>query len=311
MYSLNILNIILMFIIVMILVVFFLQYRKSMKEGYDEEYIDIMELFEEEPQPPKCKVAIALLMRKPIDLPIWFKHHRKIGISHFFIRLEDSPGWEDYLASQKDVTYEVSSSDKSGNNYETLMYRQLSFVNGSLKKAKQMGIDWIFHIDADELIHGSLKYLDDIHKKYKCVRLENAEAVFSENEETCFSAVKFLRCSKNAPCRSYVNGKGGGRVEDGVKLMGPHHFGYNDQIQGENVYEMPFKQLRVLHFDSCSFGAWAEKFKHLSDKKQNNIPFPYYSESIDAAVQAYDIYKKHNMKSLEKISSDLIYTLNE
>lgn len=233
---------------------------------------DILEFFEEEPRPPRSKVAIALLMRRPVDLPIWFKHHRKLGVTHFFIRLEDSPGWEDYLASQNDVTFELSSSDKSGNNYETLMYRQLEFVNKSLTNAQSMGIDWLFHIDSDELIHGSLSILDGISEKYKCVRIENAEAVFNENDSTCFSAVKFLKCGARAPCRSYINGKGGGRAEEGVQLQGPHHFGFNGQIQGESVYEVPFSKLHVLHFDSCSFGAWAEKFKHLSKEKKRQCP---------------------------------------
>lgn len=286
-----------------------LQYQKRTNE-YEEMFIDIMEMFEEEPQPPKCNVAIACLMRRPIDLPIWFQHHRKLGVKHFFIRLEDSPGWDEYLASQNDVTYEVHSSDKSGNNYETLMFRQIDFVNNVLNKSKRMGLDWVFHIDADELLHGSLQYLDDLDNTYKCVRLENAEAVFKEDEETCFSAVKFLRCGKGAPCRSYINGKGGGRVEKGVVLAGPHHFAYNNEIQGDSVYETPFKTLHVLHFDSCSFGAWAEKFKHLSNKHKNNTPFKYYEESITAAVDAYDVYKKYNMRSTSDVPESMIYELN-
>ena len=306
MFSTSILNILLLFLITAILITFYVQQRKN-KEEYEEYSLDVMELFEEEPQPPQCKVAIACLMRKPIDLPMWFKHHRKLGVSHFFIRLEDSPGWDDYLSTQNDVIYEVASSDKNGNNYETLIYRQIDFVNKCLSESRRLGIDWVFHIDADELLHGSLKYLDILDPKYKCVRLENAEAVFRENEESCFSAVKFLRCSKKAPCRSYINGKGGGRVENGVVLAGPHHFSYKNKIEGENIYQTPFQTLHVLHFDSCSFGAWAEKFKHLSAKKKDNMPFKYYHESIEAASNAYDTYKKFSMKDTDDIPEDQIY----
>jgi hypothetical protein len=275
-----------------------------------EEY-DIMEFFEQEPQVPRSKIAIATLMRKPIDLPIWLKHHRKMGITTFFIRLEDSPSWEEYLASQEDVVFEISNSDKSGNNYETLMYRQLDFVNKTLEQAKKMKINWLFHIDADELLHGQLNFIDDLHDKYKCLRLENAEAVFKEDDNTCFSAVKFLKCGKNAPCKSYVNGKGAGRIEDGVMLAGPHHFSFNKQIQGDNVYEIPFDILHVLHFDSCSLGVWIEKFKHLSKNAKDNVPFPYYRESIDAAVKAFNVYKEHNIKDLKDIDDELVYNINE
>jgi hypothetical protein len=99
-------------------------------------------------------------------------------------------------------------------------------------------------------------------------------------------------------------------VEDGVTgvtLMGPHHFGFKGEIQGKSVYEIPFKDLHVLHFDSCSFGAWVEKFKHLSKKKQENIPFGYYNESISAAVKAFDVYKRFNMTSLDGLEPDMVY----
>lgn len=293
----------------LILCVLFLFMWKKEKKVFYYEY-DIVELFEEEPHPPKCKVAIALLMRRPVDLPIWFKHHRKLGVSHFFIRLEDSPGWEDYLATQTDVTYEISNSDKAGNNYETLMHRQLAFVNMSLGKAHQMGIDWVFHIDSDELLHGSLAVLDELAPQDKCVRIDNAEAVFKEDDNTCFSAVKFLKCSSGAPCRSYVNGKSGGRAVEGVRLQGPHHFSFNGEIHGENIKEVPFSRLHVLHFDSCSFGAWAEKFKHLSKQKKDNVPFPYYNQSMEAATKAYDIYKEHNMKTLDGVPEEIVYDIN-
>lgn len=298
-------NIISIFVIISATLIYFMEKWKN----EEKVLYDVMEFFEEEPILPKGKVAVSLLMRRPIDLPIWFRHHRRLGVSHFFIRLEDSPGWDDYLASQNDVTFESSSSDKTGNNYETLMYRQVDFVNKSLEKAKHINIDWLFHIDSDELLHGSLAVLDELDGNFKVVRLDNAEAVFSENEDTCFSAVKFLKCSNSAPCRSYINGKSGGRVENGVELIGPHHFGYHGAISGQNIYNIPFEKLHVLHFDSCSFGAWAEKFKHLSQKKKDNIPFPYYQESMDAALQAFDVYKKYNMKSLDDIPNDQVYEL--
>lgn len=259
--------------------------------------------------PPKSNVAIATLARKPVDFPIWLEYHRKIGVQRFYIRLEDTPGMEDYLAAQKDVDLEVSTSDKSGNNYETLMHRQAEYVNKAMRKAKDEGMHWVFHIDSDEMIHGQLNLLDGLDAKYKCVRMQNAEAVFTENEYTCFSAVKFIKCGGDAPCRSYTNGKGGGRVVDGVELAGPHHFAFNGQMEGENVYEAPFEKLHVLHFDACSLGGWIEKFAHLSKNAQNNVPFAYYKESMDAAVKAYEVYKKHTMKALDGLPPDMVYSL--
>lgn len=251
------------------------------------------------------KVAVAVLMRKPIDIFLWLKHHRELGISHFFLRIEDTPGLEEFLKTQQDITYEIKSSSKE-NNYETLQKRQIEFVNQSMEKAKRKGIQWLFHIDADELLDGSLEFLSRLDDKYKCVKVENVEALYEEGLESCFAAKKFLKCSeKGTSCRSYVNGKGGGKVVDGVSLSGPHDFSYRGKIGEEATYQVPFEKLHVLHFDSCTFGSWSEKFQHLS-KGAKDVPFSYYNDSMEAAVKAYEIYQKYTMK--KEVDPSQVYT---
>ncbi len=240
------------------------------------------------------KSGIALLMRKPIDLMLWLEHHRKIGIDKFYIRLEDSPGIAAFLKTQKDVWFEEAESDKE-NNYTTLQKRQIDFVNKILPMARKDGIDWLFHTDADELLEGSVRsVLSKIPPEKKVGKLKNAEAVYGEEEATCFSSKKFIRCDKGGPCTAYVNGKGCGRTVEGVFLAGPHDFGYNGE---GGVYEIPFEDLHVLHFDSCTLGSWMEKFTHLSkNAKLDDIVFGYYKQSIEAAKQAEKVYKEHKMR---------------
>lgn len=252
-------------------------------------------------------VAIASLMRRPVDISLWLNHHRKMGVKHFYIRLEDSPGWVDMLESQKDVTLVVAASDVSGNNYETLQYRQHDFVNWAINQA--MGkYSWLFHIDADELLHGNLSILSALPKQVKCVHMQNVEAVYDpSNNDTCFSAKKFLKCSNGAPCKSYGNGKAGGRVEEGVSPHGPHMFIYKDGSDPSSYYEIPFDDLHVLHFDACSFGTWVEKYFHLGRNKQENIPFTYYNESIKASKDAFDTYQKYKMQ-LDGVDESFVYT---
>jgi hypothetical protein len=92
---------------------------------------------------------------------------------------------------------------------------------------------------------------------------------------------------------------------EGVALAGPHDFSYQGKIGDEATYKVPFDQLHILHFDSCTFGSWSEKFQHLS-KDAKNIPFTYYNDSVDAAMKAYEIYQKHTIN--KKISPNHIYT---
>ncbi len=266
--------------------------------------------FEQRDHEKQNKKAIALLMRKPEDLPLWIKHHRELGISKFYIRMEDTPGWDEFLKAQPDVEFELAESDKA-NNYNTLQTRQLDFVNKTIKKAQQDGIAWLFHIDADELLEGDLATLDTLSPDIKTITMQNVEAVYDGTEKTCFDARRFKRCAEKNICRSYGNGKSAGRIEPGVSLKGPHNFGYNGD-HNKNTIRIEFKDLHVLHFDSCSFGAWAEKFQHLSKGSTNKdtTPFPYYEESKKIAASAYETYMKTVGESGEKENDKDIYVRN-
>lgn len=67
--------------------------------------------------------------------------------------------------------------------------------------------------------------------------------------------------------------------------------------------EEPVKldDLEVEHYESCDFDIYKQKFKNLSvQDKNNDIPFSYYNESIDAAKENDDdklreIYSKYRV----------------
>lgn len=255
----------------------------------------------------KINVAVASLVRKPSDISIWLDKLREIGVVHFFLRIEDTVELKEFLMQQSDVTFEMGASSK-GNNYESLQRRQIDFVNKSIKSASAKGIDWIFHIDSDELLEGSFDFLDTLDPSYKCVKIENVEAIYNEDEESCFSSKKFIKCSKSgAMCRSYVNGKSGGLVSEHLRLAGPHDFSYKGDVGGDTTYRVPFEDLHVLHFDSCTFGSWVEKFKHLS-KEGQGIPFRYYNDSIKQVQNAYNTYKEYTMSNID-INKDHIHVI--
>lgn len=245
----------------------------------------------------RVKVAMALLVRKPTDLLLWFEHHRKAGISRFYIRLEDSPGTAAYLRTQEDVYFEEGTSDEE-NNYTGLIERQKIFVNAILPKAKADGMEWIFHVDSDELLEGDvLGTLESMPPDVLIGKLKNAEAVYTDGEPTCFSAKRFIRCDKGGPCTAYVNGKGVGRLVDGVTLGGPHDFVYKGKVDPKVTYQIPFEDLHILHYDSCTLGAWLEKFAHIAKKaKMDDIVFPYYKKSIEVATKAKDLYAETKMR---------------
>jgi hypothetical protein len=243
------------------------------------------------------RFGIAVLMRKPTDVGLWFEHHRKAGITRFYVRLEDSPGVAAFLKSQDDIFLEEGESDPE-NNYTTFQTRQKEFVNKVLPMAKADGVEWLFHIDVDELLEGDLAAaLALVPKEQVIGKLKNAEAVYQDSEPTCFSAKKFIRCDKGGPCTAYINGKGVARPVEGVTLGGPHDFVYKGKVDPVVTYQIPFDDLHVLHYDSCTLGTWLEKFAHMSKKaKLDDIVFPYYKKSIEVAVKAKELYKENKMR---------------
>ncbi len=245
----------------------------------------------------KPKLGITVMMRKPTDVALWFDHHRKVGITHFYVRLEDSPGVASFLKTQPDIYFEEGESDNE-NNYTNQITRQRDFTNKMLPKAREAGLDWLFRIDVDELLEGDvLETMAAIPSNMLIGKLKNAEAVYQDGEPTCFSAKKFIRCDKGGPCTAYVNGKGVARPVDGVTLGGAHDFVYKGKVDPSVTYQIPFDDLHVLHYDSCTLGTWLEKFAHMSKKaKLDDIVFPYYKKSIEIAVKAKELYKENKMR---------------
>lgn len=240
----------------------------------------------------KQRIAVATLMRSPVELPYWLDRYRDMGIVGFFIRLEDSPHWERYLRERDDVfLLEVGTSALDGSNYHTLMERQRDFVNSVLAKASRFDVDFVLHLDQDELLEGSLTAFEDVPADAMIVHLENAEAVYQNDprDTTCFSAKRFARCARGEGCRSYANGKAGGRPVPGVAFAGPHNFGWNGDT---TAHDIPFEALHVLHFDSCTLGSFVEKFFRIGRNADTaRIPFASYPANIAAAQAAHDAYR--------------------
>lgn len=227
----------------------------------------------------RVKVGIASMMRKPKNIEIWLDHHRSMGISRFYIRLEDTPELVDFLKNQPDVVLTEGTSDGS-DEYHRSFTRQNNHVDNSLKISD---MDWLIHIDSDELLRGDLNEISNLPTTVRTIYMKNKEAVYAKipnDGDICFQAKRFRNClEENSGCVSYVNGKGGGRVDNDVSCNGVHRF---KSTFGEEQ-EREMSSLSVEHYESCDFGQYKSKFKHLAQNTQTDAPFPYYKESIEAA----------------------------
>lgn len=236
------------------------------------------------------KVGIVCMMRNPQEIHWWMEYHREMGVTAFFIRLEDSPHWESYLRQRDDVfLLDTGESDPQGNNYITQMYRQGDIVNKAIDWCVENPgkIDFLFHIDQDELLSGSFDFLRELDARINVLLLRNMEAQYDVSDPSkdavCFNAKLFLKCwEPNSGCRSYANGKSGCRVHAKVRYHGPHMMKYGDETEGERFLNVPFETLHVKHFDSCTLGSFVSKFHHMDKKADKKvILFPLYLKNME------------------------------
>lgn len=244
------------------------------------------------------------MIRNPQEIHWWISYHKSMGVSAFFIRLEDSPHWEQYLRENNDVWYmESGSSDPYGNNYVTQADRQGVFVNRIIDwcvnhRDDAKRIDFLFHIDQDELLHGSFDFLSKLHKDTKVLHLKNTEAQYDTDDRftdaTCFRAKGFVKCwEPGSSCRAYANGKSGCKIDPEVRYHGPHNMIYKNMTSTHPFYyDIPFEELHVRHFDSCTIGVFASKFHHMSKGLDTKpIPFPKYLSSLEKIKNLYLSYR--------------------
>jgi len=250
--------------------------------------------------PNASGIGVISMIKDPKNIETWLKHHRNLGIRRFYIRLEDTPNLESYLNSQPDIHLKIGKS-AGVNEYDEIQTRQHAWVNEALKTAINDGIKWIVHIDADELLSGQMSEILTLPQSVRTFWMQNKEAKFSKvpgKNDNCFAASRVVNCGKsNNSCVAYQNGKAGGRVATDVEAHGPHRFKSNRENKPTKL-----RKVFVLHYESCDFDIFKNKFKNLAvQDKKVDIPFPYYNESIAAAKKnddkkLYEIYQKYRVE---------------
>jgi len=177
------------------------------------------------------KIGAVTMMKDPKNLETWLQMNRKAGISHFYIRLEESPDVLPFLQEQEDVTI-VKGKSSGVNEYNEIQTRQDLMVNDFLEQAQTDGnqIQWIIHMDADELIEGDLDEIRQQPENVHTFWMQNEEAKFDKiprKQDNCFVASKFYDCAERPDkCVSYGNGKSGARVCKETSANGPHRCKY-------------------------------------------------------------------------------------
>mmetsp|Transcript_7722 Transcript_7722/g.18545 ORF Transcript_7722/g.18545 Transcript_7722/m.18545 type:complete len:410 (+) Transcript_7722:33-1262(+) len=276
----------------------------------------------ERPAQP-ARTAIVMLSRHPPDLKTWIRYHlHHAGVEHIFIKAEDSPQVAELVrqlpaADQEKVSvWESSAASLLGvdsrppDDYTTLQARQTAVMARAKSACEEKGIDWLIHIDDDELLYtpqhrtiGDL--LAAVPSAFLQAYLPNVEAVYNSPEvESCFEQTDKVNLNRYT-FQSYANGKSAVRVAaKEVHPAGPHLWrdSLNQDLQSVHLDQEPFgAPIMVVHYESCPFSRWQDKFWELgntSPESISRIPFPFYRKSISQMQTCRSVGKDQSLSSL-------------
>jgi hypothetical protein len=264
-------------------------------------------------QGPEARVGIASLQRQPLDVESWMKYHRNVGILFFYFWFEDCPeqlplvyGLGEKLGAVVYAELGPTVDRSREDNYFDLMTRQSSFVNRMIRKARIDGVEWLFHIDDDELffVHDGIKAglaLARVPQSYDTVHFNNWEGFAPKAVNGSWytdRGVKYLPASCANSFSAYSNGKSVTRTRPAQRFNGPHHFTGRE-------YHFPEDIAVVLHHDGLPMSKtdmppklWLRKNQLRLTSNLAKIPFKSTHDAVQALLSGnkaavLEAWKKH------------------
>ena len=229
------------------------------------------------------------MTKRPANFETWLHYHRQVvGVCRFYLRVEDTPWLERYLASPTWRDCVVATyAQCTLRDWVDQTQRQRAHVARSIMQARTDGMTHLLHIDDDELLYcaqGAATLRDaaiaagpercDLHS------LTLEAIVPSESCADPFREARVFRhctadfCSYGGD--AYCTGKSIGVLRHpNLVMAGPHHFdchswdrgGEADCAANGPITKSSTKQLVLptnvavtVHFESCVYDKWLDKF---------------------------------------------------
>ncbi len=242
------------------------------------------------------RVGIVSMMREPgALLEPWVHYHKRLGFSDFIVLFDDPEDEGLAAADGHSGLHGVPVDDGVRKQWRQLRHwqecgehtdstvgaRQMLNIEYGFNLARELGVDWLLHIDIDELFH--LKSGDVIgHVSHLAESEKNAAAYFNYEAvpetfqvDDCFRQVTLFKkppklLQHQGITRAgvwpegrryfnfYNNGKSMVRVDSGVFPLGAHRWAR----ERDPLRWVSFFNPAVLHYSVCGFGAFQQKYRH-------------------------------------------------
>jgi hypothetical protein len=232
------------------------------------------------------QLALTTMVRNlDATFAVWCAHHLTL-FDTILLWIDDAAELASpFLPRDARVVIQLGDQDASRSGHGSFMLRQDANSNRALKVCLERGIDWLCHLDADELLFAASReaLLAEMTPECGQIRFVNHE-IWPVWE----AANPFVNCTvfkvngRNPFFHFYRNGKAAVRCAPAVVARGAHKF------VGAVGQEKVSTSSVVLHYACATYALWWSKYVHLGefpsfwwDDPAMPIPRGFHLESRD------------------------------
>ncbi len=252
-------------------------------------------------------VGIVATVREPVwIIESFLRYHLQRGFAHIFLFFDDPDDPAIEVANQfqnvsaipcddqiRDRQSRCRSFQSVGQFHHEIMGRQILNAEIGLELAARIGLDWLLHIDGDELFYTSgdvSEHFEFIPSSVGSVSYRNFEGIPETwetynyfREVTLFKKHEHLlerggadiyrqRLDRSIYLLGYGNGKSATRVLPGVLPNGVHLF-----TRADSHHELLTASGGpvILHYINCGFSYYCRKYLRLGSDSWLGVPVPF------------------------------------
>ncbi|MGA8939188.1 MAG: glycosyltransferase family 2 protein [Acidobacteriaceae bacterium] len=218
----------------------------------------------------------------------WCSYHLS-AVDRIYLWLDDPrEASSPVIPSDDRIRVRVGAQCTANSRHGDLMFRQNENTNRALHSCCKRGIDWLIHLDTDELLSTPTRKI--LHRNlptgFGNITIPNHEVCSQWAATNPFRQCHYFKLSGKVPFDLYGNGKSAVRCHPGVHALDPHLFAGYQGESGEAT------SLTVLHYACATYDRWLRKYATLGDFSDFWWDDPAYPIELSFHLKSRDIYKQ-------------------
>jgi hypothetical protein len=213
----------------------------------------------------------------------WCAYHRRL-FDLLLVKIDD-PFQVDRVRHLKEDQVVIDVGEQIGHpsRLTQTLLRQDANANAAMGECLQRGIEWLLHLDGDELFVPLDPGVWEQDLSIGQLVFVNHEACAKWIVNDPFREINHFKQNGKTPFILYQGGKAAVRCSSGVRADGPHRFSNHGGVTlvSSGGY--------ILHYSCYSFAHWFNKYKHLgmfSDWYKDDIRSPI---TLDFHLQSREV----------------------